>query len=235
VNASEFVSLLGPNACGKTTALKIMAGILLPDSGSALLDNEAIGGPSPNVVMVFQHLSVFPWKTCEQNVEFGLKARGIPVTARRSVVQRYLEMLGLRHCAAMFPRQLSGGLQQRLALAQALAVDPEVLLMDEPFRSLDTQTTELLEELVLRLWHDSRRTIVFVSHSVEEAVFLSDRVLVMTRRPGRVAAEVAVDLPRPRTPHLRVCSKFAELRNTIWDMLRKQYVSSESLEEIAHG
>ena len=230
VRSGEFLTLLGPNGCGKTTALKIMGGILPVDDGRVLVDGKQVVGPSFSVALVFQELSLFTWKTCEENVEFGLKARGIAPSARKLRVRKYLELLGLGSYARMFPAELSGGIQQRVTLAQTLVLDPDVLLLDEPFRSLDTQTTELMEELLLKLWQQSTRTVVLVSHSVDEAVFLSDRIIVMTSCPGRIATEVEVGLPRPRTPDLRVSQEFTELRRTVWNALRSQFESSDNHE-----
>jgi NitT/TauT family transport system ATP-binding protein len=198
VEAEEFLMLLGPSGCGKSTLLNIMAGFERPDAGSVSVDGLAVERPGPDRGVVFQDYALFPWLNVQQNVEYGLREKGLSPAERARVAGRYLEMVGLRGFERRFPHELSGGMRQRVALIRVLAIDSQILLMDEPFAAVDAQTRTILQEELQRLWLASRKTVVFVTHSVEEAVFLADRIAVMTSRPGLVKAIVPVDLPRPR-------------------------------------
>jgi nitrate ABC transporter ATP-binding subunit len=194
----EFLCLLGPSGCGKSTLLKIIAGLIPATSGRIAINGKAVSGPGPERAVVFQDYALFPWMTVRDNVEFGLEARKLPVAERREVSSRLLKVVGLSDFADRFPHQLSGGMKQRVSIARALAVDPSLLLMDEPFGALDAQTRQLLQDELLRIWREYRKTVVFVTHSIEEAIYLSDRIVVMTARPGRVKQIVMVPEPRPR-------------------------------------
>jgi NitT/TauT family transport system ATP-binding protein len=194
----EFVCLLGPSGCGKSTLLKIIAGLIPASSGRIAINGKAVSGPGPERAVVFQDYALFPWMTVRDNVEFGLEARKLPAVERREVSSRLLKVVGLSDFADRFPHQLSGGMKQRVSIARALAVDPSLLLMDEPFGALDAQTRQLLQDELLRIWREYRKTVVFVTHSIEEAIYLSDRIVVMTARPGRVKQIVMVPEPRPR-------------------------------------
>jgi NitT/TauT family transport system ATP-binding protein len=194
----EFVCLLGPSGCGKSTLLKIIAGLIPATSGRIAIDGKAVSGPGPERAVVFQDYALFPWMTVRDNVEFGLEARKLPVAERRETSSRLLKVVGLSDFAERFPHQLSGGMKQRVSIARALAVDPSLLLMDEPFGALDAQTRHLLQDELLRIWREYRKTVVFVTHSIEEAIYLSDRIVVMTARPGRVKQIVMVPEARPR-------------------------------------
>ncbi|MBV9236926.1 MAG: ABC transporter ATP-binding protein [Xanthobacteraceae bacterium] len=194
----EFLCLLGPSGCGKSTLLKIIAGLIPATSGRIAINGKAVSGPGPERAVVFQDYALFPWMTVRDNVEFGLEARKLPVAERREVSSRLLKVVGLSDFAERFPHQLSGGMKQRVSIARALAVDPALLLMDEPFGALDAQTRQLLQDELLRIWREYRKTVVFVTHSIEEAIYLSDRIVVMTARPGRVKQIVMVPEPRPR-------------------------------------
>lgn len=198
IEEGEFVCLLGPSGCGKSTLLKIIAGLIPATSGRIVINGKPVSGPGPERAVVFQDYALFPWMTVRHNVEFGLEARKLPAAERHEVSSRLLKVVGLSDFAERFPHQLSGGMKQRVSIARALAVDPSLLLMDEPFGALDAQTRQLLQHELLRIWREYRKTVVFVTHSIEEAIYLSDRIVVMTARPGRVKQIVMVTEARPR-------------------------------------
>lgn len=220
VARGEFVSLIGPSGCGKTTLLKIIDGLIPYDSGEVLVEGARVTGPGPERAVVFQDFALLPWLTVHENIGFGLQLRAANKSERNEVVRRHTELVGLEGFGDAYPRQLSGGMQQRVGLARALAVDPAILLMDEPFGSLDAQTRTILQSDLLRIWDASRKTVLFVTHAMDEAVFLSDRVVIMGTRPGRIAEIIDVDLPRPRTDATRTTPRFVELSAYIWDRLR---------------
>ncbi len=211
---SEFVSVLGPSGCGKTTLLRIVAGLETPTSGTISLDGERIAGPSPRMAMIFQEYSLYPWRTVIDNIEFGLEIRGMTREERKKRAIEYLDLVGLRDFAGRFPYELSGGMRQRVAVARALAIDPAILLMDEPFGALDAQTRNRLQRELLDIWEKTRKTVLFVTHSVDEAVYLSDRIVVLTPRPGRIREIVPIGLPRPRE---RTDVEFARIRRYVLD------------------
>jgi NitT/TauT family transport system ATP-binding protein len=198
VREGEFFCVVGPSGCGKSTFLQLVAGLEPVTRGSISIDGRPVTAPGADRGMVFQSHALFPWRTVLENIEFGLEVKGLPKRDRRAVADRYAAMVGLQGFEHAYPSELSGGMKQRVGIARALANDPEVLLMDEPFGSLDAQTREIMQAEILDVWRQTGRTIVFVTHSVQEAVFLGDRVAVMTARPGRVKAIVDVDLPHPR-------------------------------------
>ena len=198
IRDGEFVSLLGPSGCGKSTLLKIAAGLLNASQGSIEIDGAAVTAPGPERAVVFQDYALFPWMTVEDNVEFGLEARGVPSVKRRQTSAELLRVVGLQDFAKRYPHHLSGGMKQRVSIARALAVEPQILLMDEPFGALDAQTRSGMQEELLRIWKVYRKTVIFVTHSIEEAIYLSDRIAVMTARPGRIKAIVEVKDDRPR-------------------------------------
>jgi NitT/TauT family transport system ATP-binding protein len=198
VQQGEFVSIVGPSGCGKTTLLNMIAGFLPPSVGQIMLDGRAVSGPGPDRGVVFQSFALFPWKTALENVTFGPKMRGVPREERERIGREYLALVGLGGAEGRYPTELSGGMQQRVAVARALANSPDLLLMDEPFGSVDAQTRMTLQEELTRIWQERRPTILFVTHDVEEAVFLANRVIVLSSAPGRVLAELPVLLPRPR-------------------------------------
>jgi ABC-type nitrate/sulfonate/bicarbonate transport system ATPase subunit len=198
IGNGEFVSLLGPSGCGKSTLLRIIAGLLRATEGCVEINSAAVSAPGPERAVVFQDYALFPWMTVEDNVEFGLEARGIPAEKRRTVSADLLKVVGLEEFAKKYPHHLSGGMKQRVSIARALAVDPQILLMDEPFGALDAQTRSVMQEELLRIWRLYRRTVVFVTHSIDEAIYLSDRIAIMTARPGRIKAVVQVPAERPR-------------------------------------
>ena len=223
VHEGEFLTLVGPSGCGKTTLLRIIDGLIRPDKGDVLLDGQPVTGPTPKVAMVFQHFGLMPWKTVTENVEYGLKLQGVPPSRRAEIVARYIHMVQLHGFEDAYPYQLSGGMQQRVGLARALAVNPEVLLMDEPFGALDAQSRELLQEELLGIYQREKKTIVFITHDISEAILLGDRVVVMYPRPGRIDEIIPIDLPRPRDPDaVRVSAYLADLRKYIWAKLKSQ-------------
>jgi NitT/TauT family transport system ATP-binding protein len=223
VREGETLCIVGPSGCGKTTLLRCLAGLIPPSDGRVLLDGKPVLEPSLSVAMVFQHFGLFPWKTVYDNVAYGLKLRGVPRREREARLRPCLDLVGLSGFERMYPYQLSGGMQQRAGLARALAVDPDVLLMDEPFGALDAQTRELLQEELLRIMERERKTIVFITHSIDEAIILGDRIAVMSARPGRIREVIEVGLPRPREIQAtRTSERYAELRAHIWEELRPQ-------------
>src|SRR5574342_132613 len=225
VRSDEILCIVGPSGCGKTTLLRCVGGLLAPSSGRILIDGQAVSAPRAGVAIVFQHFGLLPWKTVAQNVGFGLKIAGVSARQLAERIDHYIELVGLAGFEDHYPYQLSGGMQQRVGLARALAVDPEVLLMDEPFASVDAQTREVLQEELLRLHERERKTMVFITHSIDEALVLGDRVAVMATRPGRVKEVLRVDFPRPRDPAaLRAHTRYAELRDHIWEELRPSVV-----------
>lgn len=198
VRAGEFLCIVGPSGCGKSTLLHLIAGLDAPTSGQVLIDNKPVSEPGTDRMLIFQELGLFPWLTVGQNVEFGMKMQRVPKTERREKVQYYLHLVHLAQFKDSYPHQLSGGMRQRVALARALAAEPDVLLMDEPFAALDAQTRDLLHDELERIWSETGRTIIFITHNVREAIRLGDRVALMTFRPGRVKREYAIELTRPR-------------------------------------
>jgi NitT/TauT family transport system ATP-binding protein len=219
VGAGEFVSILGPSGCGKSTVIGAVAGFTRVSSGELLVDGRAVQAPGPDRGVVFQQHMLFPWKTVLGNVEFGLKMRRIAKRERRETARSILAHISLSEFADHYPHQLSGGMQQRVNLARVLVNRPRVILMDEPFSSLDAQTRLQMQEMLLALWHELHMTIVFVTHDVDEAVFLSDRVVVLTKRPGSIKAELRIDLPRPRTIAELTSARFARLKREALDLL----------------
>jgi NitT/TauT family transport system ATP-binding protein len=220
---NEALCVVGPSGCGKTTLLRVLAGLISPSEGNVYLDERPIAGPDPSVVMVFQHFGLFPWKTVFDNVAYGLKLGGVPRRHWKELVQPYIDLVGLAGFEGMYPYQLSGGMQQRAGLARALVLNPQVLLMDEPFAALDAQTRELLQEELVRILEQEQRTLVFITHSIDEAIVLGDRVAVMSTRPGRLREVLDVGLTRPRSvQEARNSPRYADLRQHIWDELRPE-------------
>ncbi len=224
VEEGEIVAITGPSGCGKTTLLRLIMGLERPSSGWIVVDGRSVNGPGSDRGMVFQHAELLPWRTALGNVEFGLEAKGLPAVERREKALHYLELMGLTRSIHLRPHQLSGGMQQRVGIARALAIDPEVLLMDEPFGELDAQTRETLQAELLRIHERTRRTMLFVTHDLDEAVLLADRVVVMSAHPGRVREEVVINLPRPRTDPvgLRGAEEFVRKRYYIWKRMKAE-------------
>ncbi len=223
VNEGDFVCLLGPSGCGKTSALKMIAGLLRPESGEIRIDGKAIHGPGANRSMVFQNYGLLPWRTILGNVEFALEIRGMPKTARREIARKEIARIGLAGFESHYPSQLSGGMQQRVALARAFTKNPRLLLMDEPFAAVDMQTREYLQDELLKIWEEVKTTVIFVTHSIDEALYLGDRVVVMGAQQGVIRASVKIDLPRPRyDSDVKASQRFGELRHEIREALRDQ-------------
>lgn len=218
----EFVCIVGPSGCGKTTLLRIIDGLIPADAGEILIDGQVIGAPAQDRGMVFQTFGLLPWRTVAGNVAIGLEIAGMESVKQKPIVQRWIDVVGLAGFECYYPHELSGGMQQRVGLARVLAIDPVVILMDEPFGALDAQTREFMQEELLRIWNQEKKTVIFITHSIDEAIYLADRVVVMSARPGRIAEILRVDIPRPRWDHdVRGTKEFAELRAHIWKELRK--------------
>jgi NitT/TauT family transport system ATP-binding protein len=221
VSSNEVLCIVGPSGCGKTTLLRCIGGLLAPSSGQVLIDGQIVNSPRSGVAIVFQHFGLLPWKTVVGNVAFGLKIDGVSGRHLAERAEHYIRLVGLAGFENHYPYQLSGGMQQRVGLARALATHPEILLMDEPFASVDAQTREVLQEELLRLHERERKTMVFITHSIDEALVLGDRVAVMATRPGRVKEVLTVNFARPRDPAaVRAEPRYTEMRNHIWEELR---------------
>ena len=222
IRDKEFISIIGPSGCGKTTLLKMIDGLIPCDDGKILIDGKQVLAPGPDRAVVFQSFALLPWRTVLANVEFSLELRQLPKDERTKIARDYISRVGLIDFENHYPHELSGGMQQRAGLARALAVNPSILLMDEPFGAVDAQTRQLLQEELLELWQRERKTVIFITHSMDEAVYLSDRVVVMTPRPGKVAEILDVPLPRPRlSEEVRRDAAFVELTAYIWQSLKK--------------
>ncbi len=228
VESEEFVAVLGPSGCGKSTLLNMVAGLLSPSAGAIYLEGALRPGRTPTA-MVFQEFALFPWRTVQANVEFGLEEAGLDAAARARRARQYIELTGLAGFEARYPHQLSGGMRQRVGIARALAVDPAVMLMDEPFSALDAQTRQLMQEELLAIWERTRQTIVYVTHNISEAVYMADRVVVLSRRPGRVLADIAVGLARPRVEAMTGEPAFVRAVGSIWALIKGQ--AQEALRE----
>jgi NitT/TauT family transport system ATP-binding protein len=222
VREGELVTIVGPSGCGKSTFLHIMGGFIAAEAGNIRVYDREVGGPGPDRGMMFQEFALFPWRTVAGNVAWGLEAQGVAAETIKTTVWKYLQIMGLGEFSNHYPAELSGGMKQRVALARVLAFDPKVLLMDEPFGALDAQTRETMQEELIRIWAQTGKTIVFVTHDIEEAVFLGDRVVVLSARPGRVREEVKIELPRPRGLDVKMSVRCLEYRNYIWDLIRKE-------------
>lgn len=226
VKPGEFVSIIGPSGCGKSTLLNIVAGFVKPTSGTALLDGAPIRGPGSDRGVVFQQYSLFPWLTVRKNVEFGLKMKGIAAAQRETQARTLLGLAGLLAFENHYPDQLSGGMKQRVGIVRALATSPQVLLMDEPFGALDAQTRTVMQEILTNMWQQFRISVLFVTHDIEESIFLSDRIYVMTARPGRIKAEIVVPLPRPRTPEMIYTPEFIGLVQQLKALIREESLAA---------
>jgi NitT/TauT family transport system ATP-binding protein len=217
---NDFITILGPSGCGKSTLLRIVAGLDSPTAGRVLLDGAPVAAPGADRGMVFQSYTLFPWLTVRENVCFGLREKGVPQTQQDSIADRWLDRVGLKGFEHHHPKQLSGGMQQRTAIARALANDPKILLLDEPFGALDNQTRSLMQELLLSIWESDHKTVLFVTHDIEEAIFMASRVIVMSARPGRIKADVPVFMAHPRHYTIKTTPEFSELKARLTEEIR---------------
>ena len=227
VRDNDFVTILGPSGCGKSTLLRIVAGLDHATSGRVLLDGVSVEGPGADRGMVFQSYTLFPWLTIEQNIRFGLRERGMPEAQQKERAAYFIAKVGLRGFEQHFPKQLSGGMQQRTAIARALANDPKILLMDEPFGALDNQTRVLMQELLLGIWEAERKTVLFVTHDIDEAIFMANRVAVFSARPGRIKTELAVQLAHPRHYTIKTSPEFMDLKARLTEEIRAESMAAD--------
>jgi len=224
VGDNDFITILGPSGCGKSTLLRIVAGLDRASAGQVLLDGTAVVGPGPDRGMVFQSYTLFPWLSVADNIAFGLREKGMPETERRRIAGEWCNRVGLRGFEAHYPKQLSGGMQQRTAIARVLANDPKIMLLDEPFGALDNQTRGLMQEMLLEIWQRERKTVLFVTHDIEESIFLASRVVVMSARPGRIKADMRIGLPYPRHYTVKTSPEFSALKAQITEEIRVEAV-----------
>ena len=227
---NDFITILGPSGCGKSTLLRIIAGLDTPTVGQVLLDGQPVTGPGADRGMVFQSYTLFPWLTVHQNICFGLREKGMPTAQQREIAARFIAEVGLSGFEAHFPKQLSGGMQQRVALARALANDPKILLLDEPFGALDHQTRALMQELLLSIWELHRKTVLFVTHDIDEAIFMANRCAVFSARPGRIKNELRIDLPYPRHYTVKTTPRFSELKAQVTEDIRVETLRAVQME-----
>ena len=228
VEPHESLCVLGPSGCGKTTLLRIIDSLIPKDRGDILIDGQPVTQPRPDIAMVFQHFGLFPWKRLSENIVYGLELRGNSKGEIAAAAEHYIELMGLKGFENAYPHQLSGGMQQRAGLARALAIKPSLLLMDEPFGALDAQTRELMQEELLRILETEKKTLIFVTHSIDEAILLGDRIVMMSRRPGRIREIFTVEISRPRTiASVRAHLRYSELRNLIWELLKRDLDDDE--------
>ncbi|PIU10648.1 ABC transporter ATP-binding protein, partial [Candidatus Kuenenbacteria bacterium CG08_land_8_20_14_0_20_37_23] len=221
---SEFFCIVGPSGCGKSTIINLVAGFFPADNGKITIDHKPVTAPDSSRTVVFQEYALFPWKTVFENIEFGLKCKNVEDRERQRIVQELLKKVRLEKFTDNYPHELSGGMKQRVALARAFAVKPDIILMDEPFASLDQQTRDLLQEELINFQVELKQTILFVTHNVEEALFLGDRILVLSHRPSRIKSLVSVPFDKPRSPDIRNEKQFLDLKNKIWHSLREEIV-----------
>ncbi|MBO1004378.1 ABC transporter ATP-binding protein [Pseudogracilibacillus auburnensis] len=224
IKENEFVTVVGPSGCGKSTLLNIIAGLTKPTSGQVLCDGQIIKGTGTERGVVFQQYALFPWLTVKGNVEFGLKIKGVEAKKCKEIALKYLKMVELENFVDHYPKELSGGMKQRVAIARAYAVNPSVLLMDEPFGALDAQTRTQLQEELLQTWAEEQKTCFFITHDVDEAIILGQRVVIMSARPGRISEIVDVNIPYPRNQETKMTKEFLEVKNYIWSKVYKEYL-----------
>ena len=225
IHENEFVCVVGPSGCGKSTLLNIIAGLHEPTSGEVLVDGQAVSGPGPDSGVVFQQYALFPWLTVQKNVEFGLKLQGMSQDKAEQEAKKYIKMVDLEQFAQSYPKELSGGMKQRVAIARAYAINPKVLLMDEPFGALDAQTRTQLQTELLKTWEKEQKTCFFITHDVEEAIILAQRVIIMSARPGRIKEVVEINIPYPRTQETKMSKEFLDLKNHIWSQVYQEYLA----------
>lgn len=223
VERGEFVTIVGPSGCGKSTLLLAIDGLLKPSAGEILIAGRPVTGPGKDRALVFQEFALMPWRTNERNTWFGKELQGEKKQTLREIASRFLKLVGLEKFEQHYPHQLSGGMRQRVGIARALAVNPDILLMDEPFGALDAQTREIMQTELLRIWEEDRKTVLFVTHGIDEAIYLADKIVVMSARPGKVKEIIRVDLPRPRGIEVRELPEYGRLRRHIWRLLEEEF------------
>lgn len=226
IQEGEFIVIVGASGCGKTTLINHIAGFLQPTSGEVLLNNKIIDSVNPECGMIFQQYALFPWMTVQKNVEFGPKMKGYSQQERKEIAQKYIELVGLKGFADSYPKALSGGMKQRVSIARVLANDPQVMLLDEPFAALDAMTRQVLQEQLVRIYEQHRKTIVFITHSIDEALLLSSRIIIMTARPGKIAQDISNDLPHPRDASVQLSTNYISLKRLIWDTVQAEVIKS---------
>jgi NitT/TauT family transport system ATP-binding protein len=224
---NDFITVLGPSGCGKSTLLRLVAGLEEPSTGEILLDDVPIRGPGADRGVVFQSYTLFPWLTVRRNICFGLREKGVALAEQREISDRFIARMGLQGFEDHYPKQLSGGMQQRVAIARALANDPKILLLDEPFGALDNQTRLLMQELLLDTWEAARKTVLFVTHDIDEAIFMANRVVVFSARPGRIKSEVTTDLPHPRHYTIKTSAAFIALKARLTEEIRVEALAAQ--------
>ncbi len=222
VEKGEFVTIVGPSGCGKSTLLLSIDGLLRQTGGEIIIDGKPVTGPGKDRALVFQEFALMPWRTVEANTWFGLEVQGQSKRDLRKTANRFLELVGLKGFEKNYPHQLSGGMRQRVGIARALAVNPSILLMDEPFGALDAQTREIMQAELLKIWEEDRKTVFFVTHGIDEAIYLADKIIVMSSRPGRVKEIIHVNLPRPRGLEVKETAEFAKMRHRLWELLHDE-------------
>lgn len=230
VQDGEFVVVVGASGCGKTTLLNLVAGFDKPSQGEILLKGEPVQGINPQCGMIFQQYALFPWKTVQENVEFGLKMKKIPRSERKAIAAKYIDLVSLQGFEKVYPHHLSGGMKQRVSIARSLANNPEVMLLDEPFAALDAMTRQVLQEQLVRIYEKHKKTILFITHSIDEALLLSSRIVIMTARPGRIAQDIPNDLPHPRNPEVQLSERYVELKRMIWSNVQSEVMKSMEVE-----
>ena len=235
VKPGEFVSIIGPSGCGKSTLLNVVAGFVQPSEGNVSMDGKATDKPGADRGMVFQQYSLFPWLTVRKNVEFGLKQKGMAASQREQAARTLLGLAGLLAFENHYPDQLSGGMKQRVGIVRALATSPQVLLMDEPFGALDAQTRVVMQQILTNMWQRFRISVLFITHDIDESIFLSDRVYVMTARPGRIKAEIPIALPRPRTPDMALSPEFLQIKQQLRDLISEESLKAMGGELLDSG
>jgi len=223
---NDFITVLGPSGCGKSTLLRLVAGLETPSGGEILLDGTRVEGPGADRGVVFQSYTLFPWLSVKQNICFGLRERGVAAAEQADIAAHFIASVGLRGFESHYPKQLSGGMQQRVAIARALANDPKILLLDEPFGALDNQTRVIMQELLLGIWEKHQKTVLFVTHDIDESIFMANRIAVFSSRPGRIKADIAVNLPHPRHYTIKTSPEFMELKARLTEEIRAESLAA---------
>ena len=235
VDDGEFVSIVGPSGCGKTTFINLCDGLLKPTAGNITIDGKQVSGPGTDRGMVFQDSCLMPWRTVFKNVIFGLECQGLDNAEGQERARTFVKLVGLQGFEDHYPHELSGGMQQRCNLARALTVDPKILIMDEPFAALDAQTREIMQSELLRIWREARKTVLFITHQINEAIYLADRVIVFGARPGKVKQTIKIDLPRPRALSLKRDPRFLDLENRVWEQIEEEVKKTMVQDQVTHN